>query len=49
MKRQAGMSLISLMIGLALSMMALVALLYAYRGIVVNTKDVRTQGKNKRR
>lgn len=46
MKRQAGMSLISLMIGLALSMMALVALLYAYRGIVVNTKSVSTQGKS---
>ena len=45
-RRQAGMSLISLMVGLTLSMVALVALLYAYRGIVVNTKSVTTQGRN---
>lgn len=45
MRREAGMSLISLMVGLALSMVALVALLYAYRGVVVNVKSTTAKGR----
>lgn len=40
MKRQRGTSLISLMVGLAMSMVTTLGLLFAYKGLVTNTKEV---------